>query len=95
MPAARFASHRPLSPTPTIAPHRPLPPVPQGWDKTYCLQFVKADFDEIHFFGDKTFQVGGVTPRGWLGQGGVLPARGLSSAPVKFNVARVWCPLCR
>ena len=34
------------------------PPVPQGWDKTYCLQFVKAEFDEIHFFGDKTFQVG-------------------------------------
>ena len=32
---------------------------PQGWDKTYCLNFIKAeDFDEIHFFGDKTF-VGG------------------------------------
>ncbi len=29
----------------------------QGWDKTYCLQFVNKDFDVIHFFGDKTFQV--------------------------------------
>ena len=30
----------------------------QGWDKTYCLQFVEADgFDDIHFFGDKTFEV--------------------------------------
>lgn len=29
----------------------------QGWDKTYCLQFVEKDFDEIHFFGDKTFPV--------------------------------------
>ena len=33
-------------------------PRTQGWDKTYCLQFVKPDFDEIHFFGDKTFQGG-------------------------------------
>ena len=31
----------------------------QGWDKTYCLQFVEADgFNDIHFFGDKTFEVG-------------------------------------
>ena len=30
----------------------------QGWDKTYCLQFVEADgFNDIHFFGDKTFEV--------------------------------------
>eukprot|EP00475_Leptophrys_vorax_P021038 TRINITY_DN28789_c0_g1_i1.p3 TRINITY_DN28789_c0_g1~~TRINITY_DN28789_c0_g1_i1.p3 ORF type:complete len:310 (-),score=84.28 TRINITY_DN28789_c0_g1_i1:78-1007(-) len=28
---------------------------PNGWDKTYCLQFLEADgFKEIHFFGDKT-----------------------------------------
>jgi len=28
---------------------------PQGWDKTYCLQYLEADgFKEIHFFGDKT-----------------------------------------
>ena len=26
---------------------------PKGWDKSYCLQFVEKDFDEIHFFGDK------------------------------------------
>lgn len=31
---------------------------PQGWDKTFCLQFVADHFDEIHFFGDKT-QKGG------------------------------------
>ena len=32
---------------------------PAGWDKTYCLQFLKRDgFDEIHFFGDKTFKGG-------------------------------------
>lgn len=32
---------------------------PQGWDKTYCLKFLDAkDFDEIHFFGDKTFEGG-------------------------------------
>ncbi|KAG2489793.1 hypothetical protein HYH03_011742 [Edaphochlamys debaryana] len=30
---------------------------PQGWDKTYCLQFL-TEFDEIHFFGDKTYQGG-------------------------------------
>lgn len=30
---------------------------PIGWDKTYCLQFVEGEFDEIHFFGDKTYQV--------------------------------------
>uniref|UniRef100_S4PMU4 Phosphomannomutase n=1 Tax=Pararge aegeria TaxID=116150 RepID=S4PMU4_9NEOP len=28
---------------------------PTGWDKTYCLQHVADEnFDEIHFFGDKT-----------------------------------------
>ena len=27
---------------------------PQGWDKTFCLRYLaEADFDEIHFFGDK------------------------------------------
>lgn len=26
---------------------------PQGWDKTYCLRFLK-DFDKILFFGDRT-----------------------------------------
>jgi phosphomannomutase len=32
---------------------------PTGWDKTYCLKFIDAaDYDEIHFFGDKTM-VGG------------------------------------
>merc|ERR1711972_1302645 len=32
---------------------------PTGWDKTYCLKYLDAkDFDEIHFFGDKTFEGG-------------------------------------
>ena len=32
---------------------------PAGWDKTYCLKFLaESDFDEIHFFGDKTFAGG-------------------------------------
>eukprot|EP00922_Rhytidocystis_sp_ex-Travisia-forbesii_P050062 GHVS01074487.1.p1 GENE.GHVS01074487.1~~GHVS01074487.1.p1 ORF type:complete len:245 (-),score=35.97 GHVS01074487.1:126-860(-) len=31
---------------------------PKGWDKRYCLQFVENDFDEIHFFGDKTYKGG-------------------------------------
>lgn len=27
---------------------------PHGWDKTFCLQYIKCDgFTEIHFFGDK------------------------------------------
>eukprot|EP00270_Netrium_digitus_P021298 TRINITY_DN903_c0_g1_i1.p1 TRINITY_DN903_c0_g1~~TRINITY_DN903_c0_g1_i1.p1 ORF type:complete len:268 (+),score=44.72 TRINITY_DN903_c0_g1_i1:57-806(+) len=30
---------------------------PEGWDKTYCLQFVE-DFHTIHFFGDKTYKGG-------------------------------------
>lgn len=32
---------------------------PQGWDKTYCLRYLpEADFDEVHFFGDKTMEGG-------------------------------------
>ena len=31
---------------------------PKGWDKTYCLQFVKDEFDRILFFGDKTMKGG-------------------------------------
>ncbi|WP_411015755.1 HAD-IIB family hydrolase, partial [Salmonella sp. s36468] len=34
---------------------------PTGWDKTFCLQFLgegTAEYDEIHFFGDKTFKGG-------------------------------------
>ncbi|CAG8483855.1 7280_t:CDS:10 [Scutellospora calospora] len=30
---------------------------PTGWDKTYCMQYVK-EFKEIHFFGDKTYKGG-------------------------------------
>ena len=33
---------------------------PTGWDKTYCLRHVEDEgFEEIHFFGDKTYQVSG------------------------------------
>jgi phosphomannomutase len=31
---------------------------PEGWHKEYALQFVEADFDTIHFFGDKTYEGG-------------------------------------
>jgi phosphomannomutase len=32
---------------------------PQGWDKTYCLNFIAdGEYDEIHFFGDKTMEGG-------------------------------------
>ncbi|GAA5809812.1 Phosphomannomutase 1 [Mucor flavus] len=32
---------------------------PTGWDKTYCLRYLKPDgFKKIHFFGDKTFKGG-------------------------------------
>ncbi|KAI6206895.1 hypothetical protein M3Y94_00966700 [Aphelenchoides besseyi] len=31
---------------------------PNGWDKTFCLQYLQNQFDEIHFFGDRT-QPGG------------------------------------
>jgi phosphomannomutase len=32
---------------------------PEGWDKTYCLRFIEdGEYDEIHFFGDKTFEGG-------------------------------------
>ncbi|KAA8516014.1 hypothetical protein F0562_019193 [Nyssa sinensis] len=30
---------------------------PQGWDKTYSLRYLD-NFDEIHFFGDKTYKGG-------------------------------------
>jgi len=32
---------------------------PAGWDKTYALRHVEAEgFEEIHFFGDKTYEGG-------------------------------------
>ena len=32
---------------------------PQGWDKTFSLNYIKeGEYDEIHFFGDKTFKGG-------------------------------------
>ena len=31
---------------------------PHGWDKTYCLQFLEKDYDNIYFFGDKCYSGG-------------------------------------
>ena len=31
---------------------------PTGWDKRFCLQYLVNDFDEIHFFGDRTGEGG-------------------------------------
>ncbi|KAH3669346.1 hypothetical protein OGAPHI_001467 [Ogataea philodendri] len=32
---------------------------PTGWDKTYCLRHIeKEGFDQIHFFGDKSYKGG-------------------------------------
>ena len=32
---------------------------PKGWDKTYCLRYLdESEFEEIYFFGDKTFEGG-------------------------------------
>jgi len=25
-----------------------------GWDKSFCLKFIEGQYDEIHFWGDKT-----------------------------------------
>ena len=30
---------------------------PMGWDKSFCLKFIENDYDEIHFWGDKTYEV--------------------------------------
>uniref|UniRef100_A0A1I7S363 Phosphomannomutase n=1 Tax=Bursaphelenchus xylophilus TaxID=6326 RepID=A0A1I7S363_BURXY len=27
---------------------------PNGWDKTFCLQYLERKYERIHFFGDKT-----------------------------------------
>ena len=38
---------------------------PNGWDKTYCLRHVEDEkFEEIHFFGDKTYKVRPPVPIG-------------------------------
>ena len=31
---------------------------PQGWDKSFCLKFIENQYDEIHFWGDKTAEGG-------------------------------------
>ncbi len=46
---------------------------PEGWDKTYCLRHVlPRGYSQIHFFGDKTFEVCG--KKGGKGGEGVIPA---------------------
>lgn len=64
-----------------LYPHvDPAPPTPtplflvrknlgKGWDKTFCLQFLgegTTEFDEIHFFGDKTFVVSRAVLVDWV-----------------------------
>ena len=29
---------------------------PNGWSKIYCLKYLEGNYDEIHFFGDKTME---------------------------------------
>ena len=31
---------------------------PKGWDKSFCLQFIEKDYEEIHFYGDKCYKGG-------------------------------------
>ena len=31
---------------------------PQGWDKSFCLQYIEKDYDKIYFFGDKCYDGG-------------------------------------
>ena len=31
---------------------------PKGWDKSFCLQFIEKEYDEIHFYGDKCYPGG-------------------------------------
>lgn len=31
---------------------------PKGWSKQFCLEFIQNEYDEIHFFGDRTFEGG-------------------------------------
>ena len=30
---------------------------PLGWDKSFCLKFIEGKYDEVHFFGDKCYDV--------------------------------------
>ena len=30
---------------------------PIGWDKSFCLRFIEGKYDEVHFWGDKCFEV--------------------------------------
>ena len=31
---------------------------PKGWDKSFCLQFIEGQYDEVHFYGDKCYKGG-------------------------------------
>ena len=31
---------------------------PKGWDKSFCLQYIEKEYDEIHFYGDKCHKGG-------------------------------------
>lgn len=32
--------------------------MPKGWDKSYCLQFIEKEYENIYFFGDKIYKGG-------------------------------------
>jgi phosphomannomutase len=56
----RFGPHTPFALSFSIGGQIGIDCCPVGWDKTFCLRFVDADeFDEVHFFGDKTEAGGG------------------------------------
>jgi hydroxymethylpyrimidine pyrophosphatase-like HAD family hydrolase len=59
---------------------------PEGWDKTFCLQFVEQKFSEIHFFGDKTYQGGNdyeiFSSEKTIGHTGNFPC--------SFYILRIW-----
>ena len=56
----RFGPATPFKLVAAIGGQIGLDVAPQGWDKTFCLNFIDpAEFDAVHFFGDKTDLGGG------------------------------------
>jgi len=56
---ARFGPETPYGLSFAIGGQIGIDCAPVGWDKTFCLQWVdEQEFDEVHFFGDRT-EVGG------------------------------------
>ena len=56
----RFGPATPYQVVASVGGQIGLDLAPLGWDKTFCLRFVdEAEFDTVHFFGDKTGPGGG------------------------------------